>query len=92
MERMGHADQHRHYPEGTPVFALNGERLGRIRTVYSHLLLVEQDGTPHANLEVPTHAIATYDDGQLHLSVNREALSVVDDEESAARRLHTEGV
>jgi hypothetical protein len=80
---MSHRDQHRHYPAGTPVFALNGERLGIIRTVYPHILLVEQEGTPHA--------IAAYDGDRLQLTVNREALSVVDDEEAASRRLHSEG-
>jgi hypothetical protein len=91
MEPMTHGDQHRQYPEGTPVFARNGERLGTIRTVHPHVLLVAQDGTPHADLEVPTHAIAAYSEGQLHLTVNRQALSAVDDEESASRRLHTDG-
>jgi hypothetical protein len=91
MERMTHSDQHRHYPAGTPVFALNGERLGIVRTVYPHILLVEQEGTPHADLEVPPHAIAAYEEGRLQLTVNREALSIVDDDEAASRRLHTDG-
>jgi hypothetical protein len=91
MERMSHAEQHRQYPEGTVVVALNGERLGTVRTVHPHVVLVAQDETEHADLEVPPHAISTYADGKLQLSVNREALSVVDDEESADRRLHHQG-
>ena len=87
MERMSHEGQHRQYPEGTPVIALNGERLGTVRTVHPHVLLVAQD-SPHADLEVPPHAIASFEGGELRLSVNREALSVVDDNESADRRMH----
>ena len=89
MDRMSHDEQHRHYPEGTPVFALNSERLGTVRTVHPHVVLVEQD-SPHADLEVPPHAIASFENGELRLSVNREALSVVDDNESADRRMHHE--
>ena len=90
MERMSHAEQHRSFPVGTPVVALDGQRLGTIRTVYPHFLLVAQDGTEHADLEVPIHALGRYDGSQLALTVNREALTVVDDEESALRRLRNE--
>ena len=48
---------------------------------------VGQDGSPHADLDVPPHAVARFDGERLYLTVNREALSVVDDEESASRRL-----
>lgn len=87
MERMSHEEQHRQFPVGTVVFALDGQRLGTIRTVYDHFFLVGQDGDPHADLEVPPHAVARFDGERLYLTVNREALSVVDDEESASRRL-----
>jgi len=87
MERMDHAQQHVEYPEGTVVVALNGEQLGTVRTVYAHYLLVRQPNAPHADLEVPPHAIASFDGGRLQLSINREALSVTDVEESASRRL-----
>jgi hypothetical protein len=87
MERMSHADQHREYPAGTVVIAADGEVLGKIRTVYPHFLLVAQDDTAHADLEVPPHALGRYDGTRLQLTVNRQALSVVDDEETAARRL-----
>jgi hypothetical protein len=88
MERMSHAGQHRQFPAGTVVVAANGERLGVVREVHPHYLLVASDGAAHADLEVPPHAIGTYDGERLYLTVNREALSAVDDEESAARRLH----
>ena len=45
MEHMSHEEQHRQYPQGTVVFALNGERLGTVRTVHFHVVLVAQDGT-----------------------------------------------
>lgn len=53
--------------------------MGTIRTVYPHFVLVSQDDNPHSDLEVPPHAIVSYDGERLHLSVNRRALSVVDD-------------
>lgn len=88
MDRISHAEQHRKFPPGAVVVALDGQRLGTVREVYDHFLLVAQDNTDHADLEVPPHAIARFDGERLYLSVNREALSAVDDEESAARRLH----
>lgn len=90
MERMSHADQHRDYPAGTAVIALDGTLLGTVRNVHPHFLLVAQENDAHADLEVPPHALARYDGERLYLTVNREALSVVDDEETAARRLHPE--
>jgi hypothetical protein len=91
MERMSHADQHRDYPAGTEVIALNGALLGTVREVYPHFLLVTQAGDDHLDLEVPPHAIARYDGERLYLTVNREALSAVDDDVTAERRLHPEG-
>ena len=91
MERISHADQHRDFPTGTEVIALNGALLGTVREVFPHFLLVAEAGDEHADLEVPPHAIARYDGERLYLTVNREALSAVDDEETAARRLHPEG-
>lgn len=90
MEHMSHADQHRDYPAGTTVIALNGALLGTVREVFPHFVLVAQAGDEHTDLEVPPHAIARYDGAQLYLTVNREALSAVDDEETAERRLHPE--
>lgn len=90
MERMSHEEQHRKFVPGTVVVALDGQRLGTVRTVYDHFFLVSQDGNPHADLEVPPHAIASFDGERIYLTVNREALTSVDDEESASRRLHTQ--
>lgn len=78
MERMSHAEQHRPYPEGTIVLAENGERLGTIRVGYPNYVLVRQDDDPEHDLEVPVHAIGSYDGEQLFLTVNRRALSIVD--------------
>ena len=89
---MSHADQHRKFPPGTVVIALDGQRLGTVRAIYDHFMLVSQDGTEHADLEVPPHAVARFDGDRLYLTVNREALTVVDDAESAGRRLHREDV
>ena len=86
MERMSHADQHRDYPAGTVVIAADGEVLGTVRAVYPHFLLVAQDNTDHADLEVPPHALGSYDGTRLRLTVNRQALSAVDDDETVARR------
>jgi hypothetical protein len=87
MERMNHADQHLNYPPGTAVIALDGTPLGTVRTIYAHFLLVDQGKAQHADLEVPPHSISRYEGGRLYLTVNREALSSVDDEEAASRRL-----
>ena len=73
-------------PIGAMVVALNGEALGRVEEVHPHFLLVEAEGE-HGGLSVPVHAVARREDGRLHLSVNREALTPVDDEEAAGRRL-----
>jgi hypothetical protein len=72
------------------VIALTGALLGSVRTVYPHFLLVIQEGDDQLDLEVPPHAIARYDGERLYLTVNREALSAVDDQEAAERRLHPE--
>ena len=90
MERMNHSDQHRAFPPGTIVIAADGEQLGSIRVVHEHYLLVSQDNNPHADLEVPPHAIASFDGKRLHLTVNRRALSVVDVEETAGHQLRTD--
>ena len=67
-------------PPGTPVVALNGELLGRVREAYPHYLLVDQEG--HEDLDVPAHAVRGMEGGQLHLTINRSALTEVDHEET----------
>jgi hypothetical protein len=89
VERISHEEQHRKFPPGTEVVALNGERLGTVRTVFDHYFLVSQEGNPHADLEVPPHAVARYDGEKIFLTVNRGALSVVDVEEAAGRWLQS---
>lgn len=86
MSHISHEEQHRKFPVGTVVFALNGERLGTVRTVYDHFFLVKQDASEHADLEVPPHAVVRFEGGRIDLSVNRTALTVVDDAESSLRR------
>jgi len=75
---------------GTPVLALNDEHLGTVRDVHPHYLIVGQEGE-HGELEIPVHAIAGIDGGSLRLSVNREALTAVDDNETAHRQLGEQG-
>jgi hypothetical protein len=69
---------------GTPVRAYDGSLLGYVRDVHPHFLLVGQEGQ-HTDLEVPVHAIRGYVDGQLQVSVNREAVTEVDDSETSHR-------
>jgi hypothetical protein len=69
---------------GTPVIAYNGDLLGTVREVHPHYLLVHEEGQ-HGDLEVPVHAIQGFEDGKLRVSVNRGAVSEVDDEETAHR-------
>ncbi len=74
----------RDIPVGTPVTAFNGTLLGQVREVHPHYLLVSQEGQ-HTDLEVPVHAIRGFTDGALQVSVNREAVTEVDDVETAHR-------
>ncbi|MGH2534699.1 MAG: hypothetical protein ACRDJW_20765 [Thermomicrobiales bacterium] len=76
-------------PIGTMVIGADGTILGSVHLAHAHYVLVDQPDDPHASLTVPTHAIARFE-GQLYLSVNREALSVVDHDESAGHRLEGE--
>ncbi len=71
-------------PVGTPVQAFDGTLLGYVREVHPHYLLVGQDGQ-HADLNVPVHAILSFTEGQLQVSVNRESVTEVDDVETAHR-------
>ena len=66
---------------GTPVVAFDGSLLGYVRDVHPHYLLVGQEGE-HTELEVPVHAIRGMVDGRLQVSVNREAVTEVDEQET----------
>ena len=77
-------------PIGATVVALNDTILGTVREIHPHYLLVTEEGSPHFDLEVPLRAIARLDGDRLVLKVNREALTEVDDTESARRRLRME--
>jgi hypothetical protein len=74
----------RNIPVGTPVRGFDGTLLGYVREAHPHYLLVGQDGE-HADLEVPVHAILSFADGQLQVSVNRSSVSEVDGVETAHR-------
>lgn len=74
----------RNIPLGMPVVGFNGEVLGRVREVHPHYLLVGNEGE-HDDLDVPVHAIKGVIDGALHVSVNRWAVTEVDDQESVHR-------
>ncbi len=78
------------YPPGSPVVAANGEHLGVLRRAYPPFIMIDQEQA-HADLEIPVHAVDRFEDGTLYLSINREALTEVDDEESAGRRLEGTG-
>ena len=71
-------------PIGMPVRRYSGGLLGYVREVHSHYLLVGQEGQ-HDDLDVPVHAITGVINGELHVSVNREAVTEVDDVETAHR-------
>ena len=58
--------------------------LGHVREVHPHYLLVGREGE-HADVEVPVHAILSFADGQLQVSVNRDSVTEVDDVETAHR-------
>lgn len=73
-------------PAGTRVIALDGERLGTVREVQDYYILIDQPDA-HDDLKVPSDAVVGMEDGALRISVNRSALSAVDDEESAHRDL-----
>ena len=74
----------RDIPLGTRVVGFNGAELGYVREVHPHYILVGQDGE-HDDLEVPVHSILSFADGQLHVSVNRSAVTEVDDVETVHR-------
>ena len=74
----------RDIPVGTPVIGFDGALLGRVREVYPHYLLVHQEGQ-HTDLEVPMHAIRGFEGSNLRVSVKRDSVSEVDDEETAHR-------
>lgn len=86
MEDVNQSGQRPICEAGTVVIAENGERLGTVRVAYPHYVLVSEDGAPERDLEVPARAVARLENGKLYLTVNREALSDVDDEEADARR------
>lgn len=69
---------------GTPVRAFDGSLLGTVRDVHPHFLLVGQKGE-HTFMEVPVHAIRGFVDGHLQVSVNRGAVTKVDDAETSHR-------
>ncbi len=71
-------------PVGTPVVGYDGKTLGTVREVYPHFLLVGREDV-HGDLEVPEHAIRGFANGTLEVSVTRESVTEVDDEESAHR-------
>lgn len=71
----------RDIPAGTPVVALNGNVLGNVREAYEHYLLIDQEGE-HEDLNLPIEAVVGMVDGRLQVSVNREALTEVDHEET----------
>ena len=73
---------------GSDVVAADGERLGRVRVAFPHFFLVEREETAHRQYSVPLHAVHRREGGTVYLTVNRDALTEVDNEEAADPRLH----
>lgn len=73
-------------PIGTPVISADGHLLGRVIEVHPHYLIVAQEASPHEDLEVPARAIAAFEDGRVRLSVNKSALTAVDDDATFHRQ------
>jgi hypothetical protein len=71
-------------PVGTPVVAIDGETLGRVRETHDHYILIDQDAE-HYDLDLPVHAIDGLRDGKLHITLSRSALTRVDHEETVHR-------
>lgn len=69
---------------GMKVVTLDGEALGIVREIQDYYILIDQPDV-HDDLEVPSDAVGAVENGVLRLTVNRSALSAVDDEESAHR-------
>lgn len=88
VERSAIVSYDPHYtseiPIGMPVRGYSGGLLGYVREVHPHYILVGQEGK-HDDLDVPVHAITGVSDGELHVSVNPEAVTEVDDVETAHR-------
>lgn len=83
-------DETLNIPVGTPVIARNGETLGKVREVHEHYLLIDQPGA-HRDLDLPIEAVVGLEGGRLEVSVNREALTEVDHEETVHRQEDGEG-
>ena len=69
-------------PAGTPVVGSDGSLLGTVREAYPHYILVDQEGE-HEDLNVPVHAILSFEAGGLLVSVTKGSASEVDHEETA---------
>jgi hypothetical protein len=67
------------------VVARNGEMLGNVREVHEHYILIDQERA-HEDLRLPVDAIVEVVGGRLQVSVNREALNLVDHEETVHRQ------
>lgn len=78
-------DKAMNIPVGTPVIALKGEVLGKVREAHEHYVLIDQQGV-HNDLDLPVDAITGFSDGKLQVSVNRSALTEVDHEETLHRQ------
>ena len=78
-------------PVGAVVVAANGETLGTVHTAHPHYFVIQRDGSPPTDYEVPMHAVVAAEGGRVELGVNLEALTQIPaEEQSAAHRLHLE--
>ena len=86
---MDRSNEHGESPVGHEVVAANGEVLGKVREAHPHYLIVERDGPPPTDFNVPMRAVAAVEEGRIVLRVNLEALTELPDEDqTAAHRLH----
>jgi hypothetical protein len=72
-------------PVGTRVVGPGGQDLGRVHEVHPHYLLVGEEGQ-HEDLNVPVHAILGLEGDVLRVSVTRDAVTPVDNVETAHRQ------
>ncbi len=71
----------RSIPVGTPVRGFDGTLLGYVREAHPHYLVVGEGGEPE-DVQVPVHAILSFEGGELRVSVTPGAVTEVDDLET----------
>jgi uncharacterized protein (TIGR02271 family) len=60
-------------PSGTEVFGADGEKVGTVAVAYPGYIVVEKGFFFPTDYYIPTTAVASYDGGQIHLNVSKDA-------------------